>query len=228
MSIDLFGIEKENLILYEKVMKDYFFKLGELSNNSNITCQVFISNLKVLSSKNCNVSILNDCKSNSSNSLNLLIRSIYENKNLMSDKLLKKIEKNLGVELTEANITNTENVIYRKCDVSAEVNNRIEIDELVIKNCIFDEPMNFFFYNTGSVQANCGITEFISSITKEPSVSQKEKESENLEIQSIFDLSLSNILTILLTVFIMLVVFIIIKMYVKQGKLRIYQATYKI
>lgn len=219
MDINLLGIADTDLDIYNKIMKTYFSKLGQLSTKAQINCLIEFKNINIRNSKNCNVSIINECYEGTENSLNLLLLSIYENRDFISFELMKKIEKGLGVTISEE--TNVNSDFFKKCNAFSSVSNQIRIGELKIDNCFSDlkNGLEFVFYNTGSANSNCGVMELINSMNNE---NTEKPYNNNISLSSIFNLNLFNILVIITILFVIFMILYFLYSKINKAKPNVY------
>lgn len=208
--VDLTGILSEDIILYNRILDAYYVKMNEISVAALISCNIKIDNIELKNSNNCIINVVNRCFTNSYLSLNILLETIIESLEFISDDIRNRIEKNLGIIL-KPGLDQSGSPFMQRCNISSEVSNTIKVQRLVIQNCIGQQPLNFDFYNTGDAKANCGIVELLQALSD-----KGEEEQENLSakfdfiLNKVFNLNLSDYLYIVcLTIFVLVVILIV-------------------
>lgn len=218
--IDLTGLIAEDVTLYNKILDAYYTKMYEVSASSLIHCNIKINNIELKNSNNCNISVNNKCFSNSFLSLNILIETIIESLEFISDNIRNRIEKNLGIIL-EPGADQSDSALMKRCNIESQVSNSIKVGTLVIKNCFGQQPLSFEFYNTGDAKANCGIVELIKSL----STKIDEEETDNtlaakfdFVLNKVFSLKLLDFFYILCLIVFLLVIILLVTNFVIHKK----------
>jgi hypothetical protein len=221
--INLEGLIGSDLDFYNRIMTDFYSRIMKLNTATSVNCDIEIDKISLKNSNNCTIEIINKCFSNSKNSLNILLKTLVDNKLFMTKKIKEKIEKGLQIDL-DKNIENQPNLL-QNCNVSANTSNIITINELFIKNCTGNNNSKFLFYNTGDANTNCGIVEVINALStkQEPSFEQKEYE---YFLNKVFGFNLNDLLTILFITFIFLIAKIILDIFFNYDS-KIHQFVYK-
>lgn len=193
-TINLLGILKEDLELFQKIINTFYQKLEAINVKSSILCSIVIENIEMKNINNCSIIILNKCITNNSISLNILLGAIIDNIKFIPENIKERLEKNLGVILNP-NIDQSGKGFLKRCSVDANVSNKITIEKLIINGCEGESPLKFQFINSGNAQANCGMVELINALSKK---TDNEENDENLIYQK-FDFLLGKVLNLNLT-----------------------------
>ncbi|QKE44598.1 putative S-S bond formation pathway protein substrate [Yalta virus] len=208
--LDLSGILYDDIILYNKILDAYYVKMNEVTVSSLISCNIRIQDITLKNSNNCIINIVNRCFTNSFISLNVLIETIIESLEFISDDIRNRIEKKLGIVL-KLGEDQSKSHLMQRCNISSEVTNSINVQRLVIQNCNSQKPLNFDFYNTGDAKANCGIVELLQALSDKDG--EKEENLNNkfdFILNKVFNLNLTDYLYIIgLIIFVLIVVLIV-------------------
>lgn len=205
--INLLGLSYKNLLLYNNIMRTFQNYLLKIDVTTQVNCNIIFKKINILDSHNCNLRIENKCSSNKEISFNLFLKAIKENEKIMSVEQKQKLEKGLGVKISDINISSNEGFI-KKCKIYASIANEINVKELTVTHCVSSFPLDFIFFNTGSADANCGIVEFINSLGE---TEAKSSEEDYVKILTkILNLTLKDyiyIICILLSITILIFIF---------------------
>lgn len=209
-TVNLSGLLSEDLILYNKIMNAYYDRMNAISASASITCNIIFDNIELKNSNNCTVNIINKCFTNSYLSLNTLLETIIDNLEFISNDIRNRIEKNLGIVLDKGKDQRNKGFMKR-CSVSADVSNSVNIKKLIINGCSSKQPLMFNFYNTGDAKANCGIVELLNALSN-----KVENEEELLSskfdfiLNKVFNLTLRDYLYISFLIFFILLVILVV------------------
>lgn len=208
-TINLEGLFGDNLILYNRIINDFYSRILKINTTSSISCNVLFDKIELRNSFNCNINIINKCISNNSNSLNIFLKTLIDNKKFMSDEIRKKIEKNLDINLDIDADQQVNSGFMKRCNISSTVSNIIVIKNLIIQNCTGILNSSFLFYNTGDVNSNCGINELTNAI------STKDKQTKQIDLiyylNKVLFLNLSDIFILIFFITIVLLAVLLIK-----------------
>lgn len=207
-TINLEGLFGDNLILYNRIINDFYSRILKLNTSSSINCNVVFDKIELRDSFNCNINIINKCISNNSNSLNIFLSTLIDNKKFMSEELKKKIEKNLGINLDIDSNQQANSGFMKRCNISSNVSDIIVIKNLIIQNCTSIVNSTFLFYNTGDVNSNCGINELINAISTKDK--QTKKNDFNYYLNKVLFLSFNDIFILIFFITIILIVVLLI------------------
>lgn len=209
-TLKLSGLLGEDLILYNKIMNAYYDKMNSISATGSISCNITFNKIELKNSNNCTVNIVNKCFTNSYLSLNILLETIIDNLKFISNDIRNRIEKNLGIVLDNT-IDQSNKGFIKRCKISSEVSNTVNINTLTINNCVSKLPLSFDFFNTGDAKANCGIVELLNALSN-----KLENEKEDLIdkfdfiLNKVFNLRLKDYLYISGILFFILIIILII------------------
>lgn len=217
-NVDLRGVFGGDIILYNRILEDYYDEMLKSSFASSIYCGVRINSISMKGSRYCNIDIVNKCFTNSDLALNTLLKVIIRNASLFSDTLQDRLEKNLGIVFDPDLIQDNIGFIHR-CKVSASVTDNIEVNRLEVDNCqgTSSLPIEFSFYNTGDAKANCGIVELLNAFGNKR-YNEKEEDVYVYYLNRVFGLNLRDVLTIICVVLILICFFVFLNTIVKDQK----------
>lgn len=207
-TINLEGLFGDNLILYNRIINDFYSRILKINTTSSINCNVLFDKIELKDSFNCNINVINKCISNNSNSLNIFLKTLIDNKKFMSDDIVKKIEKNLGINLDISADQQVNSGFMKRCNISSNVSNIIVIKNLIIKNCTGIVNSTFLFYNTGDVNSNCGINELINAISNKDK--QTKKNDLNYYLNKVLFFNIKDIFILIFFITIILLVVLLI------------------
>lgn len=221
-NINLEGLLGNDLIFYNRIMNDFYNRILQINTSTSVNCNINIDKMYLKNSNNCNIEIVNKCFSNIRNSLNILLKTLVDNKQYMSDDLRSRIEKGLQIDL-DINIDKQPNLL-KNCNLVASIENNIIIKELIIENCSSINNSKFLFYNTGDANTNCGMVEIINAISKKKD--QKEQKEYEYYLNKFLFLNLFDILTLIIIMFITICIIILINIFVYRNKSLYYISKY--
>lgn len=213
-NINLEGLFGNDLIFYNRIMTDFYNRILKINTSTNVNCNINIDKIYLKNSNNCNIEVVNKCFSNVKNSLNILLKTLVDNKQYMSEDLRKRIEKGLQIDL-DVTIDKQPNLL-KNCNLTASVENNIIIKELIIENCLSTNNSKFLFYNTGDANTNCGMVEIINAISKNKE--QKEVKEYEYYLNKFLFLNIFDILTLILLMFIIVCIIILINIFTYKNK----------
>lgn len=213
-NINLEGLLGNDLNFYNRIMNDFYNRILKINTSTSVNCNINIDKVYLKNSNNCNIEIINKCFSNVRNSLNILLKTLVDNKQYMTEDLKNRIEKGLQIDL-DISIDNQPNLL-KNCNLSASVENNIIIKELVIENCLNTNNSKFLFYNTGDANTNCGMVEIINAISKNKD--QKEKKEYEYYLNKFLFLNIFDILTLIIIMFITVCIIILINIFIYKNK----------
>lgn len=135
-------------------------KLNNLGASS-VNCSITIGNITGFFEKNCNINISNSCLNNQAIINSLLLSSLSEILNIISDDNIKRIIMNsLGID----SMTDLPSSTFQShCESLALVNNSINILQLNFSHCIASEPVTLNFINTGDAMSACGLSSILNA-----------------------------------------------------------------
>lgn len=212
LTINLEGLLGNDLIFYNRIMTDFYSRILKINTTTDINCNINIDKITLRNSNGCNIEVINKCFVNMKNSLNILLKTLVDNKKYMTENIKKKIEKGLNINL-DINIDNQPDLL-KQCNLSASVSNDIIVKELFINNCI--GTSKFLFYNTGDANTNCGMVEIINAISnKKDQIESKEYE---YYLNRFLFFNINDLLTIICIIFIIIVIILIINIILSNTK----------
>jgi hypothetical protein len=217
--LDLRGVFGGDIILYNRILEDYYNEMLKTTFTSSIYCGVRINHTSMKESKFCDITITNKCFTNSTLALNTLLKVIIRNAVFFSKTIQDRLEKNLGIVL-DPNIEQDNTGFMQRCNISASVTNTIEINQLEIENCqgTSSLPVKFSFYNTGDAKANCGIIELINAFGKK-SDNESDEDLYVYYLNRVFGMNLSDVLTVICIMLVLTVFFISLNTIVKTQRM---------
>lgn len=164
-------ISENNQILFGRLMK----KLAIYTQSvSSANCSIKIDTLEIQQGKSCLVNLQNICETGEDVS-SLFLSVLHENLHLLNKEQQDQIEKTFNMKFTDVD---WKSPILTRCDVYANVENKIVVDKMNIGVC---DTTSFFFSNVGSARANCTI------LTVFETLAQLEKpEAKNFDVQDFF------------------------------------------
>lgn len=215
--INLEGLIGSDLEFYNRIMNDFYSRILKINTSTNVNCSIIIDNISLKNSNNCNIELINKCFSNVKNSLNILLKTLIDNKKYMSKDIKERLEKNLQIDL-DKNIEDQPNLL-QNCNVSASVSDIIYIQELIIENCTGLNNSKFLFYNTGDANTNCGIVEIINAISKKQD--QTTVKQYEYYLNKFLFLNIYDILIIVFIVFLIILTLLIMNIIFNNSKIHV-------
>lgn len=224
------GLIGNDLVLYNKIMEAFYIRMSEIDIKSSIFCSIMFGSITMKNSNNCNISIINKCFSNSSLVLNIFLQVLVENSHNIPDNIKKRLEKNLGI-LLDKDLDQTNKGFMKKCNISAEVSDIINIKKLQIEECQSQIPLEFIFFNTGDAKANCGMIELLQALSNKTEDEENDKDTlyKNFDyfLLKTCNLTLYDCIVISILFFCILTISLFCVLFVKANHLVIYSVFYK-
>lgn len=206
LKINLRGLLGRDLILYNKLINNYYNRLADLNVTTNVYCDISINRIQLKNVKNCSVSIINKCHSSSTTSINVLLTALIDLKDEIDPSMRKRMEEKLGIDFNKSASELEEADFIQRCKVSSSINNTIRIEELIVDDCVSTLPLEILFYNTGSAESNCGMVEIMNSISN----NESEEIENNIRYQLIKLLSFTNLDLITIVCLLITILFIVV------------------
>lgn len=204
--INISNLASDNVILYNKIMQEYFNKMNSLTTFSSTKCSITIDRIVLTNSNNCKVNVENKCFTENSTSAIVLMEILIENKNLMDDDTIKKLEKSLNIDFSASAENQKETNFAQKCNASASVTENIRVKNLVVDNCNATTETTFTFYNTGDSKANCSISNFLIALTNDTDDDETTLYKKyNFMLDRVLTLNLKDLLIIIILILIIFI-----------------------
>ncbi|AAC97643.1 ORF MSV094 putative membrane protein (vaccinia F9L), similar to SW:P24361 [Melanoplus sanguinipes entomopoxvirus] len=212
-------MDQLGLDIYNQIYERYLIKLNRNTANASINCNIDVGLIETENINNCNLTFTNECVSNSSTNFTLLLESLVEVLKLLPPEQSSKIEKKLGITLSELE-NGEDNGFVQECKAQASVNNSISVNEIKITNCYStgSQPAEFIFVNSGTVESNCGMSKISEALQNTNIIIEKEDEV----VTNIFGVDLLGIIVLLVTLILAYIFYCIIVMHIYKTKSAIY------
>lgn len=153
--MDLSGFKEKEFLLFEKIISTYLSKLYLASAVAYSNCEIAIKEVSLTNNHNCNILIKNACLVNIGQNVAILVDSIKDNAEFITEEIEKKLNK---FQLASDDWVHSEEL--QKCVAFASTHSKIAGDILSINGCrgpSSDFPAAFTYLNTSDASANCAL-----------------------------------------------------------------------
>lgn len=221
-SLDFRDLGPIGLSILQDVNQRFLNKLYSINSVSQIGCNINIDTVLFGSNGSCLLDIKNCCVDNNETAFTLLLESFYDVLLIIPEKRREIILSQLGMTMNDINNERQVGFIAN-CTAFASVHNTIDIGYFSAPNCSstnLSEPNVFTFINSGSVKANCGISEISKGLVfrDDNTTLQKDK-----NITEIFGMSLITFNLLIISLIIIGLLFIVLNfILIKKPKTKLF------
>lgn len=214
-NLDFRDLGPIGLSILQDINQRFLNKLYTINSVTNIGCIINIDQIFFHSQGSCLLHIENSCVNNNETAFTLLLNSLYEVLTLLPEDRRELILSQLGMTMND--IKNERNVGFiNDCSAYAEVHNSIDIGNFYVPSCSSSSATNlttFTFVNSGSVKANCGISEISGGLVFNDDV----QEIQDKYIHTIFGYDYYHLILFIFTI-IIISLFLVIFLYLVLQK----------